>query len=619
MKVNGGWCKRGLIALVAALTVGSGVSSSSVAAQEAAPVPPPPPTQEPVGLGTDGHLDNLASNCHGGSMQACDDLFDESPVGSQYELYGDTCAGRQPAGTGLYCSDAFLDAGAAATTVAAPAPPTTTAAPQQPTTDAPAAAGEAPGTTISDAEMFGVGVSGTGPQVPDCGPTTYVDLTQTPLACAPASSPLPPSTSALRLDQPCPIETDLESNDDGTPTFTEPSQMKTLLECILPVAVDWLSWEYYGTLTPPAAWESISGSLLPNNFLYVPTGVDVPANGQNCGGYTDEALHYCRLDGNIYLGEAAVWLFYTEVGDADTWGTIAHEMGHRVQHVANSHTPANMNEFIPTENQADCFSGAFMDYAARQGFIDSVETGDDLLDLFEGLFVIGEQVGEEQQHGTIDQRIRAFFVGYNAFDNDGVFACDFFVTDISIIPPAETEPAPGADVTTTVPGAVTPTTAAPTTLAPTTTAPTTAPAGIQAVAQSCGAQVAEQFAATLPEDIIPESLGSIARLAAENGVTVEEFVTDSVHGQYNPDTGRWLMFDPWEGAAASGDPVTEVGLIQGLAVRCGFNSIGATEAQIEQYNTTDSGEFAAGAFTVSWEFVDRDDGDEAFVIIFEDA
>jgi hypothetical protein len=40
-------------------------------------------------------------------MQACDDLFLQSELGTPYHAYGDTCAGRQRAGTYTYCHVAF--------------------------------------------------------------------------------------------------------------------------------------------------------------------------------------------------------------------------------------------------------------------------------------------------------------------------------------------------------------------------------------------------------------------------------------------------------------------------------------------------------------------------------
>ena len=57
------------------------------------------------GYGTDPALDVLWDACSGGDWQACDDLFWDAPVGSEYETYGDTCGGRQAEGTGDFCVD----------------------------------------------------------------------------------------------------------------------------------------------------------------------------------------------------------------------------------------------------------------------------------------------------------------------------------------------------------------------------------------------------------------------------------------------------------------------------------------------------------------------------------
>lgn len=67
----------------------------------------PDPTGTPEGLGNDPLLDDLATACYVGDMRACDDLFDESDAGSDYETYGDSCAGRQPPGTLAYCTETF--------------------------------------------------------------------------------------------------------------------------------------------------------------------------------------------------------------------------------------------------------------------------------------------------------------------------------------------------------------------------------------------------------------------------------------------------------------------------------------------------------------------------------
>ncbi len=67
----------------------------------------PDATLEPTGLGQNPIFDLLARSCFDGDMQACDDLFDQAPIGSEYRAYGDTCAGRQEAGTFDYCHVSF--------------------------------------------------------------------------------------------------------------------------------------------------------------------------------------------------------------------------------------------------------------------------------------------------------------------------------------------------------------------------------------------------------------------------------------------------------------------------------------------------------------------------------
>lgn len=69
----------------------------------------PPAAAEPDDLGTDLRLDRLAEECFDGEMQSCDDLYRDAPGDSDYETYGDTCAGRQPANTRRFCTDVFGD------------------------------------------------------------------------------------------------------------------------------------------------------------------------------------------------------------------------------------------------------------------------------------------------------------------------------------------------------------------------------------------------------------------------------------------------------------------------------------------------------------------------------
>ena len=53
-----------------------------------------PDAQEPGDLGDDAELDALAQDCFEGDFGACDQLFFDSPVDSDYGAYGDSCGGR---------------------------------------------------------------------------------------------------------------------------------------------------------------------------------------------------------------------------------------------------------------------------------------------------------------------------------------------------------------------------------------------------------------------------------------------------------------------------------------------------------------------------------------------
>jgi hypothetical protein len=48
-------------------------------------------TDEPDAYGDDPELDALYDDCEGGDLVACDDLYFDSPVGSEYESFGSTC------------------------------------------------------------------------------------------------------------------------------------------------------------------------------------------------------------------------------------------------------------------------------------------------------------------------------------------------------------------------------------------------------------------------------------------------------------------------------------------------------------------------------------------------
>jgi hypothetical protein len=62
-------------------------------------------TDIPFAIGDDPVLDELAVDCSEGDMEACDDLYVQSPVDTNYEDFGNTCGDRFPDGAGGSCEE----------------------------------------------------------------------------------------------------------------------------------------------------------------------------------------------------------------------------------------------------------------------------------------------------------------------------------------------------------------------------------------------------------------------------------------------------------------------------------------------------------------------------------
>ncbi len=181
-------------------------------------------------------------------------------------------------------------ASAPVTTVAPPADtPTTTAPAQTPTQVAPTTAPAASSAGHTRCRRFGRCGDRRGDDVRDrrehrrgcsCLPGRPVLRLPDQRTCQQTSTPLPPGTVELATDAACPITGDLEHPDPANEevfTFTEPSQMRTFIECIIPEAIEWMTWEYGGSLDVPTEWAgSQATSLAPNHWLYVPTGISQP-------------------------------------------------------------------------------------------------------------------------------------------------------------------------------------------------------------------------------------------------------------------------------------------------------------------------------------------------------
>jgi predicted metalloprotease len=196
--------------------------------------------------------------------------------------------------------------------------------------------------------------------------------------------------------------------------FTSSAEMGRYLECVVPSVAQWIDATY-------------ADMPRPTNYFLVPVGTSGTEGGGGCA-YDENSLQYCLSSGNIYLGEAAVWQLYSVFGDAAPVVVLAHEVTHHFQTVAGVPASTTPNEEIPKENQADCGAGAFMAYAAQQGWMD---VQDDVVDLAGALVAAGETEGPDRTHGTVDERLSAFDVGY--LSGEGLYACNGFLPETPII------------------------------------------------------------------------------------------------------------------------------------------------------------------------------------------
>ena len=73
--------------------------------------------QQPMKKGEDVQLDLLWDSCERGSGESCDRLFEAAPVGSEYEVFGQTCGNRTKE---LRCADRYAGMAASGTTISLP-------------------------------------------------------------------------------------------------------------------------------------------------------------------------------------------------------------------------------------------------------------------------------------------------------------------------------------------------------------------------------------------------------------------------------------------------------------------------------------------------------------------
>lgn len=154
--------------------------------------------------------------------------------------------------------------------------------------------------------------------------------------------------------------------------------------------------------------------ISPSAFIEYRSGEDAP----ECGGERVEAgnAFYCTEGNYIAWDEANLLMpYFEQVGDFAIAYVLAHEWGHAIQNQVGARAEAT----IFFELQADCYAGAWGGDAELRGML---EPGD----VEEGLAAaqsVGDPEGipwfDPDAHGTAEQRIEAFTVGFEG----GPFAC----------------------------------------------------------------------------------------------------------------------------------------------------------------------------------------------------
>jgi predicted metalloprotease len=283
-----------------------------------------------------------------------------------------------------------------------------------------------PPPTGNNDPITGAGPAGSLVPVPACPVNTYVDVNT--YQCMPLALQIPNGTTELSTTANCPVPQGMSFEE----YFTDESEMPTLMECYLPSLEQWINDSWTGDTTV----------MHPNHYLYYTAAGGDGETG--CVFQPGASPFYCPWDGNVYFDIGEVWTLLTTIGDLAPVIILSHEIGHRFQQVENfpHWDPEIPTEEIPTENQADCVSGVFTNWADRSGLL---TPGNDAVDINQTLEYGGNSeegtAQQERTHGDIDQRLLAFYTGYNGGHSQGLVACNMYVTDINLANPVVTQTA----------------------------------------------------------------------------------------------------------------------------------------------------------------------------------
>ncbi len=140
--------------------------------------------------------------------------------------------------------------------------------------------------------------------------------------------------------------------------------------------------------------------ISPNTYIYI-NRISTP-----CGVMGNGNAQYCPRNNTIYLNQPFVSRVDHRVGDFAAITVLAHEYGHVVQRLLGL---SHANPYpVQDELQADCFAGVYAKDAMARGLLDA----SDIPEATAQSYASGDATFRWNAHGTSDQRVMAFRLGY---------------------------------------------------------------------------------------------------------------------------------------------------------------------------------------------------------------
>jgi predicted metalloprotease len=155
----------------------------------------------------------------------------------------------------------------------------------------------------------------------------------------------------------------------------------------------------------------------------LPTACTNPVTGQAANA-DDHAFFYCPADDTIYASQKMAQDLWNgtftspalggaplgaTIGDFVVAYALAHEYAHNIQSEFGLNVPGAAREL-----NADCMAGIWANAAYYEGILDANDINEGLT----AAWLVGDDPinGSRDPHGTSDQRVQAFWDGYNSGD-----------------------------------------------------------------------------------------------------------------------------------------------------------------------------------------------------------